>query len=108
MWTLVLMWTGSAKLWVLALMWIVGVAMWAFILKVLNTTPASNFATLWMIGAMLWTIAVVSVVGAINSTSLSVPNFESKEVCEKAFNALKSEVTWGHGFSLVGICVSLK
>jgi hypothetical protein len=39
-------------------------------------------------------------------TSLSIPNFESREACGNAYNTLKANVTWGQGIDLVGTCVS--
>jgi hypothetical protein len=39
-------------------------------------------------------------------TPLSVPNFETRQACSTAYNALKTEVTWGQDVNLVGLCVS--
>ena len=52
-----------------------------------------------------WTLVLLWV-GGNTMTASSVPHFESKEACERAFNALKSDVSWGS--TLIGMCVSAK
>jgi hypothetical protein len=55
----------------------------------------------------MWILVLVWVASG-NVTSSSIPNFESKEACEKAFNILKADVSWGPNVNLTGMCVSAK
>jgi hypothetical protein len=55
----------------------------------------------------MW-ILVLAWVSSGALTASSIPNFESKEACEKAFNVLKADVSWGSNVNLVGKCVSAK
>jgi hypothetical protein len=56
----------------------------------------------------MWILVLVWVAGSANLTASSIPNFESKQACETAFNRLKSDVSWGENVNLVGTCVSAK
>jgi hypothetical protein len=55
----------------------------------------------------MWILVLVWVTSA-NLTASSIPNFESKEACEKAYNVLKAGVSWGSNVNLAGMCVSAK
>jgi hypothetical protein len=58
---------------------------------------------------LMWISATSSPPAASASLPvLTVPNFESKEACDKAYNVLSGEVTWGPNIKLVGTCVSSK
>jgi hypothetical protein len=56
----------------------------------------------------MWILVLVWVAGGANLTASSIPNFESKAACEKAYNTLKADVSWGSNVNLVGTCVSAK
>jgi hypothetical protein len=53
----------------------------------------------------MWILVLLWVANA-NMTASSIPNFESKSACEKAFNVLKADVAWGSNINLIGMCVS--
>ena len=55
----------------------------------------------------MW-ILVLLWVGSSGMATSSVPNFESKEACNKAYNTLKADVTWGSNNNLTGMCVSAR
>jgi hypothetical protein len=56
----------------------------------------------------IWVAAPTPQSARTAMTSLSIPNFESKEACSVAYNSLKSDVTWGQDIDIVGLCVSSK
>jgi len=55
----------------------------------------------------MWILVLVWA-GSTGLTASSIPNFESKEACEKAYNVMKADVTWGSNINLQGMCVSAK
>jgi hypothetical protein len=55
----------------------------------------------------MWILVLVWV-GSSGLTASSIPNFESKGACEKAYNVLKADVAWGSNINLQGMCVSAK
>jgi hypothetical protein len=55
----------------------------------------------------MWVLVLVWMAGP-TLNPLSIAGFENEAACAKAYNTLKSDVTWGNNVTLIGKCVASK